>query len=222
MHTDTEAGGQFGGQGHTAWFFPKRGSSTRSTWKCTPTRCHRPFADMWMRTGTAGVFLRNPRTTNLNMGAEGSRRMHESVPTSNQQSPGAEQSRARSQRNEQEQSNPRGWKRAGSEVTSPHRLRLGMNGKKCDQPSRMPSRERDVNSGLTLWSTSSVAMPDASLPRPALAANATSPRGRGIPACLPACSARRGGVERAADGSSVCVCGCEFFFCAINQPIQFH
>jgi hypothetical protein len=57
MHTDTEAGGQFGGQGHTAWFFPKRGSSTRSTWKCTPTRCHRPFADMWMRTGTAPTSL---------------------------------------------------------------------------------------------------------------------------------------------------------------------
>jgi hypothetical protein len=59
-----------------------------------------------------------------------------------------------------------------------------MNGKKNAINLVVCPRERDVNSGLTLWSTSSVAMPDASLPRPALAANATSPRGRGIPACL--------------------------------------
>ena len=51
-----EAGGQFGGQAHTAWFFPKRVSSTGSTWICIQTTCYRQFANMCMKIGALPIL----------------------------------------------------------------------------------------------------------------------------------------------------------------------
>jgi hypothetical protein len=56
-NTDMEAGGQFGGQAHTAWFFRKRVSSTGSTWICILTKCYRQFAIMWMKIGAILTLL---------------------------------------------------------------------------------------------------------------------------------------------------------------------
>lgn len=48
---DMEDGGLFGGRALTVWFSRKLRSFTKTTWSCTPTKCHHRFKIMWARKG---------------------------------------------------------------------------------------------------------------------------------------------------------------------------